>query len=216
MLFQYKYLDKQKKEIVFSMWDITGIYEEEQKKSLQLKRALDDAKKANDVTNQFMARMSHDMRTPMNGILGVAELSKDTNDSDELKSNIAIIEDSGKYLLSLINDTLDYQKIQSGKLSLTPTIVDAGKIINNVVAMIKATAEKKGVQFELKLNTVDSNWFIRMDEIRLKQIFINLLSNAIKFTPPGGKVEWELKLLSREGMISHDVLIVRDTGAGIP
>lgn len=215
MLFQYKYLDKQKKEIVFSMWDITGIYEEEQKKSLQLKKALDDAKRANDVTNQFMARMSHDMRTPMNGILGVAELSKDTNDSDELKRNIAIIEDSGKYLLSLINDTLDYQKIQSGKLSLTPTIVDVGKIINNVVAMIKATAEKKGVKFELKLNTVDSNWFIRMDEIRLKQIFINLLSNAIKFTPLGGKVEWELKLLSREGMISHDVLIVRDTGAGM-
>jgi PAS domain S-box-containing protein len=214
-LFRYRYLDERKNDIVLSVSDITAVYLEDQKKNEQLQNSLDQAEKASHAKADFYSRMSHDMRTPMNGILGMAELSQDETDVGKLKENIEKIRESGEYLLSLVNDTLDIQRIESGKMVLEPKVVSTVDIVNNILDMMRVTAKAKGVTLKYTNGNVDLNWYIRMDALRLKQIFINLLSNAVKFTPAGGTVEWEFKLLSREGMVSHNVIYVRDTGVGM-
>lgn len=181
----------------------------------RLRTALKEAKLASNAKAEFYSRMSHDMRTPMNGILGMAALSKDETDSAVLKDNIMKIQESGEYLLSLINDTLDLQRIESGKMVLEPKVVNTMDIVTNILDMIRVTAAKKGVHLKYSRGNTDLNWYIFADALRLKQIFINLLSNAVKFTPAGGTVEMDFHLLSREGMVSHDVIYVRDTGIGM-
>ena len=214
-LFRFRYLDDRQTDILMSISDITSVYLEEQEKKKQLQGALWAAQKASGAKAEFYSRMSHDMRTPMNGILGMTELSEDEKDVERLKDNIKKIRESGEYLLSLVNDTLDIQRIESGKMVLEPQIVNTVDIVNNILDMMRVSAKAKGVNLKYNCGNVDLNWYIRADALRLKQIFINLLSNAVKFTPAGGTVEWEFKLLSRDGMISHDVIYIRDTGVGM-
>ncbi len=171
--------------------------------------------KANQSTTDFFSRMSHDMRTPMNGILGMARLSKVEDDPVVLKQNIAKIEDSGEYLLSLINDTLDFQRIESGRLQLQPEIVNCRDIINSIVQMVKPSMEKKDLNLKLNNKNVVLDCDILVDPVRMKQIFLNLISNAIKFTPEGGEITVEYECMKREEMISHDRFYIRDTGIGM-
>lgn len=214
-LFRFRYLDDRKEAIIMAISDITAVYVEEQEKKKQLEEALSNAQKASGAKAEFYSRMSHDMRTPMNGILGMADLSEDETDVAILKENMKKIRESGEYLLSLVNDTLDIQRIESGKLILEPQIVSTTDIVDNILDMVRVTAKTKDVNLKFSYGNTDLNWYIRADALRLKQIFINLLSNAIKFTPEGGTVAFEFKLIAREGMISHDVIYVRDTGIGM-
>ena len=214
-LFRFRYLDDRRNVVIMSISDITSVYMEEQEKKKQLEAALANAEKASGAKAEFYSRMSHDMRTPMNGIMGMADLSEDETDIEILKDNIKKIRESGEYLLSLVNDTLDIQRIESGKLVLEPKIVSTTSIVDNILDMVGVAADTKGVNLKFSSGNADLNWYIRADALRLKQIFINLLSNAIKFTPAGGTVEFEFKLIAREGMISHDVVYVRDTGVGM-
>lgn len=112
----------------------------EQKKAMQTQMELDSTRKANEAIMDFYSRMSHDIRTPMNGILGIAELSMEEDDMDVLKENIRKIQDSGNYLLSLVNDTLDYQKIQRGKMVLEPEVVSTPEMFEEIYTIIKASA----------------------------------------------------------------------------
>ncbi len=180
-----------------------------------IKREKIKIEEANKAKTDFFSRMSHDMRTPMNGILGMVELSEDEKDISVMQQNMGKIKDSGKYLLGLINDTLDFQKIESGKLELEPAVVDSKQIVAGIVDIIKPAAKKKKIDFRVINKNADLNSYIRIDALRMKQVFINLLSNAIKFTPEGGTIEFEFELLSRDGMISHDRIYVRDTGIGM-
>lgn len=212
---RFSYLDDMKKVILYSRTDITSMYEKEQQQLKQTEEALEAAKKASEAKNEFFSRMSHDMRTPMNGILGLAELAEDEDDPEVLKQNYRKIKASGEYLLGLINDTLDFQKIESGKLKLEPKVVDVREVLGGIVSIVQSAAKEKGVEFRLVQEDVNEGQFIRLDSMRLRQVFINLLSNAVKFTPSGGTVEMKVKTLSREGLISHDELTVTDTGIGM-
>ena len=109
-----------------------------------------EQEKATQATTDFFSRMSHDMRTPMNGILGMTELSEDEQNNEILMDNMHKIHESGKYLLGLINDTLDYQKIEAGRMTLAPTIIKIGELIQGCLGMVKTTAEKKGVNLIFK------------------------------------------------------------------
>jgi len=173
------------------------------------------AEEANAATTQFLSRMSHDMRTPMNGILGIAELSKDVTDIETLKSNISKIQESGQYLLGLINDTLDFQKIKSGKLVLETEISSLSKTISNVLDMVSTTANKKGVSLNSSITGCPDNLLIKADTLRLKQILINLLSNAIKFTPEGGSVNFAFHKISQDENILNSLITISDTGLGM-
>lgn len=211
----YTYLEDNKKYILCAMQDTTDTYKHELEQKRQLTVALTDAEQANKAKTEFFSRMSHDMRTPMNGILGFAQLSENENDIDVMRDNIEKIRESGEYLLSLINDTLDWQKIESGKMILDEQVVWTPTLLENIVDIIRPTAAEKKVKFTLDTHNVDDNWYIRADSVRLKQIFINLLSNAIKFTPEGGSVHFELFCDGREGLISHDRILIKDTGVGM-
>ncbi len=187
----------------------------EAKNATMLKQALHTSEIATKEKNDFYARMSHDMRTPMNGILGISSLSMGERSPQVLQENMRKIHDSGTYLLGLINDTLDLQRIESGKLTLFPMVVSTKDFMASSTAIVMQMAKEKGVEFRIIKNDADLNGYVRMDPMRMKQIFINLLSNAIKFTPAGGTVELAFMVLRREGKIVHDRLTVADTGIGM-
>ncbi|MDD3368500.1 MAG: response regulator [Lachnospiraceae bacterium] len=213
--YQFCYLDESRSSILYYRSDITEMYNREQEQLRQTEAALIEAKKASEAKTEFFSRMSHDMRTPMNGILGIAGLSTEEADPQVLQDNIMKIRSSGEYLLGLINDTLDFQKIESGRLTIEPQIIYAKDLLTGIVNLIKNTAEEKGVTFRVVNKNADLGTYIKADPMRMKQIFVNLLSNAVKFTPKGGTVELGFELLSRDGRISHDLVTITDTGIGM-
>lgn len=185
------------------------------KKMNELQKALDDANQANKVKNQFYSQMSHDMRTPMNGILGIAQLSMKESSVDSLLDGMRKVEESGQYLLGLINDTLDYQKIDTGKLKIDPEIVYIKTLLSNIVDMVGETAEKNGVQLMIQNEDIELDSYARVDTMRVRQIFVNLLSNAIKFTPKGGSIVFTYKCLKREEKNSYMLFTIQDSGIGM-
>ncbi len=211
----YSYLDESKEILLVTNSDITDVYLKEQKQIETLKAAVQKAKSADESKTEFFSRMSHDMRTPMNGILGMAELSENENCLEVLQRNMTKIKESGDYLLGLINDTLDFQKIESGNLVLEPVVVDTMSIMSGIIDIIRPAAKRKNIDFRVINKNADLNWYVKIDPLRIKQIFVNLLSNAVKFTPKGGTIEFEYELVKREGMISHDKVCIRDTGIGM-
>ncbi len=180
-----------------------------------MRKSRSQIQQANASKSSFFSRMSHDMRTPMNGILGIAELSKSENDPIILKKNIGKIEESGEYLLGLINDTLDIQRIESGRMQLEVKPVNTKAFVNNIIDMITPNAKNKGIRFWVTTNNVDLDRYFLIDPLRLKQIFVNLLSNAIKFTPEGGEVEVTINCLGNDENIYHEIIKIRDTGVGM-
>lgn len=211
----YRYIDRERTQILVSRTDVTRAVAEEQERQMRLAAALERANQANRAKTDFLSRMSHDMRTPMNGIIGLTSLTLGLPDlPSEARENMEAIDDSSKYLLSLINDTLDMNKIESEKLTLHPTVVHASELVRNIVAYITPSAQEKKITLEVvRLRTELA--YIRADRVRLQQIFVNLLSNAVKFTPQGGKIRVEIECVAREDGISHERICVKDSGIGI-
>jgi signal transduction histidine kinase/DNA-binding NarL/FixJ family response regulator len=153
------------------------------------KEIAEDAQRASESANQaksqFLANMSHELRTPLNGILGYAQILKQANDlNNSQRKGVDIIERSGKHLLNLINDILDLSKIEAQKIELTETPIQLSAFLDELGAIIRIQAEKKGLAFHLD-RASDLPAAIRADEKRLSQIVLNLLSNAVKFTEQG-------------------------------
>ncbi len=177
--------------------------------------ATQEANRANHTKSEFLARMSHDMRTPMNGILGMTELCEGEQDITVLRDNIDKIKASGRYLLGLINETLDYQKIESGQFTFTPEIVAAKDLLDSVNGIIEPMAEKKGVTYKVTIEQVAIMKYVKIDPIRIKQIFINILANAVKFTPSGGTVIFAQSLVHRDSEYSRIKYTITDNGCGM-
>ena len=175
----------------------------------------EEAVRMAEAKTEFLSRMSHDMRTPMNGILGMAALSEDETDLEVLKQNMAKIRTAGEYLLGLINDILDSQKIESGRLQLHPQVVDGMGFIEDMLDMVRRFADEKDINFQVDIAKEGLDGYVRLDPIRTKQICLNLLSNAIKFTPEHGTVQFQIKGFDRPGNLRHVVVHVKDTGVGM-
>ena len=163
--------------------------------------------------SQFLASVSHELRTPLNAIIGFSEIIK-TEAKDQLqKVYHDYIEDiyaSGKHLLSLINDILDYSKAEAGKLQIEWAETDVTKVIRNSLRMVMPRAEN--AQITLVEDVPTHHIVITTDAKKLKQVLLNLLSNAVKFTPPGGEVRCQIW----EDVVKQGIVIqVRDTGIGI-
>ncbi|MEA4923119.1 MAG: PAS domain-containing protein [Eubacteriaceae bacterium] len=209
------YLDDTKEDIVITCRDITDLYQEEQEQKQILRKALDEAHEANNAKSDFLSRMSHDLRTPMNVIIGLTSLAMDSEDKSEaMDKMLSDITDSAKYLLSLINDCLDMEKITSGKIELHPEAYPYVDFYNSVRAVIGPLCRQKDI--ELVIDAKDAIYYtIFADKIRMEQLFYNLLSNAAKFTPPGGKVEVHIEnTVIKDGRVSFDG-IVADNGIGM-
>jgi len=172
--------------------------------------ALAEAERLAQLRSQFMARMSHELRTPLNGIMGYAQILLGENRKNERQSiMLGVIQQSGEYLLSLINDILDFAKIEAGKQELSLNDIHLPRFLRNLASLITIKAEKKGLAFICDIAT-DVPTGIRADETRLRQVLLNLLSNAVKFTEQG-QVSLKVTVLA-SGPLRFEV---QDSGIGI-
>ena len=187
---------------------------EERNRAQEKETKLVAMEKANEAKSEFFANISHDMRTPLNGILGFSNLAGQTNDPSQIRDYLGKIQTSGKLLLNLVNDTLDLSKIASGKFTLSSEVVDSEKVIECVYVPIKSAAEAKGVNFIVDTSKACLG-LIRVDPVNMEKIFLNLLSNAIKFTPNGGTVDFRIEHLDPPVNGATCKVTVRDTGIGI-
>lgn len=186
-----------------------------QRQAEKLQRELDAAQKENEIKADFYSRMSHDMRTPMNGILGIADLASEEQDINQLHQDLGKIKQSGEYMLSLINDTLDLQRIETGRMKLEPEIVCERDLFNEMEAMIDPLMKEKQIHFKVDTTSTELDRYVNVDPVRSKQIVVNLLSNAAKYTPAGGTVVLSLSESGRTKKISHEVLKITDNGVGM-
>ncbi len=164
----------------------------ERRAAEQLKSALDSAKSANEAKSIFLSSMSHDIRTPLNAIMGCADLlQRSASDEAKVKEYAGKIVASGKLLLSLINDILDMSKLESGRVSLNLAPFQLSELVDEVSAVILPQAAAKGQELEIVADEVRGEGCIG-DKIRLTQILLNLLSNAVKYTQNGGRIVFKI------------------------
>lgn len=214
---QFCYLDDSYSYILFSRTDVTDDYRQEQLQLQQTEKALAQAKKANEEKTQFFSNMSHDMRTPMNGILGLASLMKNKDNIDDIRNDLDQILLSGRYLLNLINDTLDMNQIESGKLFLNLKPIDSKKLFENVIATAKMMAQDKGVNLVIDIPIKDNYRWIAVlaDAPRVEQIFMNVISNAVKYTYEGGTVTLSMETIEVGATHLRDRYVIKDNGIGM-
>lgn len=173
------------------------------------------AEQANQAKSTFLAHMSHEIRTPMNGVIGTLELLADTELHEQQQQYVETIVNSGEHLLDILNDILDYSKIEAGQLELNPACFDLPRLIEDLASLMTARAHSKGLQLTTDIAAGLPRWVVA-DPGKLRQVLTNLLGNAIKFTHQG-QVLLRVSVPANAEMagtrIQFDVI---DTGIGIP
>lgn len=180
---------------------------------LKLEAAKMEAEEANDFKSSFLARMSHEVRTPLNAIVGMSYLLRKTEITLTQRTYIDRITQASNNMLSIINDILDYAKIEKGKVELEITSFSLDQVIQNVISIVSYKIDEQGIGLRLIKDSKVPNWFFG-DGKRLEQILLNLMNNASKFTQKG-EVLLEIRLLAREGSKYHLCFTVEDTGIGM-
>ncbi len=182
----------------------------------QLRDALQIARDANEAKTTFLSNMSHDIRTPMNAVIGFSTLlAKEPDNRVKVREYARKISAASNHLLGLINDILDISKIESGKMSLRQSVFSIDELMESVNVVIRPMAGEKKQVFQVSMGTMSHELFVG-DKVRVNQVLINLLSNAIKYTPEEGKIGFSVTDLG-ESSTSFERLrfVISDTGYGI-
>lgn len=210
----FSWIDRDAQTIAFVNTDITDEYRRAEESREVLKASLRAAEQANSAKTEFLARMSHDIRTPLNAIIGYIEMSmEETSLGDKVRAQLTKADTSSKFLLSLINDILNMSRIESGKLALKEDSFSISGFMGSIVSIASSQCAAKNIQFTSSISPGAHEAF-RGDQLKLQQILINIVGNAVKFTPEDGKID-----LSVEEFPRGDSALVRftveDTGCGI-
>ena len=181
-----------------------------------LKVAAREAASANKAKTDFLSTMSHDIRTPMNAIIGLTTIAeKNIDDKEAVKENLRKITLASNHLLTLINDILDISKVESGKLNLSPQNFSIAEMMENIVNISEPMIKDKNIDFNYHVGKLDTE-YIYADKLRLNQIYINILSNAIKYTEDGGRVSMDMReeQSQKPGCVKL-TYVVSDSGIGM-
>ncbi|MCG6874146.1 MAG: response regulator [Betaproteobacteria bacterium] len=175
--------------------------------------AVESAEAANKAKRRFVSTVSHEMRTPLNAIIGMTELLRDTQLGGEQSEMVRTIGASSRAMLGLVDDVLDFSKIEAGKLTVAKEDFDLYALVNGATLVLRPQAERKGLSFVVSIMP-DVPPYVRGDPIHLRQVLINLLGNAVKFTDKGG-VTLHVSRLSADDGVARLKFSIRDTGMGI-
>ena len=186
-----------------------------QEKAEEMAELAEHAQAANKAKTAFLSHMSHDMRTPMNAIMGFTSIAMKNNPSDEVKNCLEKIDESSEYLLSLINDVLDLTHIESGKVKYDPVPADVKNITDSALDIIKGFLTNRDINFKIQREDAKIP-NVLADPARLRDVLVNILSNAVKFTPDGGTITFEARCQEKggDGYINMRYRI-SDTGIGM-
>lgn len=187
-----------------------------EKQAEELRDALRQAEEANRAKSDFFSRMSHDIRTPMNAILGMRDIAlAHFDDRDKVRDCLKKIGLSGQHLLGLINDVLDMSRIENGEMALRSDTVFLPEELENVVTIMQPQFKQKEQAFSIRLQGVMHEQFVG-DALRLRQVFLNILSNACKFTPVGGRITMDVRETFMKGAdTALFTFTIADTGIGM-
>jgi len=204
------------KRALYVAQDVTESKLKEEREQQALREACESANQANAAKSEFMSRMSHDIRTPMNAIIGMTAIAgRYLDDKEHVADCLSKITVSSKHLLALINEVLDMSKIESGKIELAEEEINLSDLIGNLVTMTRPSVQQKKQNLDVHIANIEHEHVIG-DSLRLQQIFMNILSNAVKYTPEGGNIELEI---NEKPAHTYDYgsyeFIFRDNGIGM-
>ena len=188
---------------------------EEQKQKQLLMNAAEEADAANKAKSAFLLSMSHDIRTPMNAIIGFTNIALHQNTVSDIHDSLEKVQKSSNHLLSLLNDVLDFSRIESGKVTISPEPVDITQLTDNVQAIMNGLLYNRDLKFEVHREGL-KNPYVLADVLRIREVLVNLLGNAVKFTKDGGEIT--LDISSYPGADEKHIItryVVRDNGIGM-
>ena len=188
---------------------------EEQKQKQLLMNAAEEADAANKAKSAFLLNISHDIRTPMNAIIGFTNIALHQNTVSDIHDSLEKVQKSSNHLLSLLNDVLDFSRIESGKVIISPEPVDITQLTDNVQAIMNGLLYNRDLKFEVHREGL-KNPYVLADVLRIREVLVNLLGNAVKFTKDGGEIT--LDISSYPGADEKHIItryVVRDNGIGM-
>ena len=195
--------------------DVTDQKKKELQANIELEDAYNKSQSASKAKTSFLFNMSHDIRTPMNAILGFADLiEKHLDEKDKCKMYLQKLKSSSSFLLSLINNILDMARIESGQTEIVESVWDVNNFVSDLVSVFESSIKEKNLKFIKFMDIKHEN--VYCDATRLRQIYLNIISNAVKYTPNGGEIKLIIKEIEcdKEGYARFQT-IVSDTGIGM-
>ena len=185
------------------------------KKQMEALKEAQDANAANIAKTTFLNHMSHDIRTPMNAIVGFTDIAMKRKPDKEVENCLKKIRQSSEYLMTLINDVLDISRIESGKLEYKPVLVDLRDMTDTVLSIARGYMENRDLNFSVSREEL-KNPYVMADELRIREVLLNIISNAVKFTKDGGTISFVAE--NCPGNDEHHVIVryrISDTGIGM-
>ena len=201
--------------IIFVLLLLVYFLSVSRKKQMEALKEAQNANAANIAKTTFLNHMSHDIRTPMNAIVGFTDIAMKKRPDKEVEKCLRKIRQSSEYLMTLINDVLDISRIESGKLEYKPVPVDLRDMINTVLSIAKGYMENRDLNFYVSREEL-KNPYVMADEVRIREVLLNIISNAVKFTKDGGTISFAAE--NGPGNDEHHIIVryrISDTGIGM-